>query len=76
MAKNRTAMSLEVSERIVQLGFPRDFADIVGSELNTDFTAKMMLGYLRYGGPKCMEDIADEMLSILEFRDKCAEKHK
>lgn len=42
--------------------------------MNTDFTARMMLGYLRDAQPKTMEEVADEMLGILELRDKCMQK--
>lgn len=75
MSKNRTAMSYEVTELIIQLGFPADFAQIVGEQMNTDFTAKQMIGYLKYADPITPESIADEMLGILEFRDKCVQKH-
>lgn len=42
--------------------------------MNTDFTARMMLGYLRDAQPKTMEEVADEMLGILALRDKCMQK--
>lgn len=70
----RTELSYEVTERLAEAGFPREFAELVGQQLNTDFTARMMLGYLRDAKPMRAEDVADEMLGILEFRDKCAEK--
>jgi len=71
----RTAMSYEVSERLAELGFSEEFAYLVGTQMNTDFTARMMLGYLRDAQPKTMEEVADEMLGILELRDKCMKKH-
>ncbi len=74
MAKKRTAMSYEVSSNLIDMGFPADFARIVGEEMNTDFVAKQMLGYLRDAKPQCMEDVVDEMLGILEFRDKCVKR--
>ncbi|MCQ2452475.1 MAG: hypothetical protein MJ075_04995 [Oscillospiraceae bacterium] len=74
MSKHRSAMSLEITERLLELGFHGDFARIVGEELNTDFVAKMMLGYLRDARPSTMEEVADEMLGILEFRKRCVEK--
>lgn len=44
--------------------------------MNTDFVARMMLGYLRDGKPTTMEAVADEMLGILELRKRCIEKKK
>jgi len=74
MPNHRTPMSHEVTARLLELGFPADFAQIVGEELNTDFTAKMMLGYLRDANPRTMTEVADELLGILAFRDKCVQK--
>ena len=53
-----------------------EFATLVGEQMNTDFVAKMMLGYLRDGKPTTMEAVADEMLGILELRKRCIEKKK
>lgn len=72
MAKE--AMGQEVSECLVRMGFPEAFAGLVGAQLNTPFTGRMMLGYLRDAQPRTMEEVADEMLGILELRDKCMKK--
>ena len=74
MASNRSALSYEVTERLVQMGFQREFATLVGEQMNTDFVARMMLGYLRDGKPTTMETVADEMLGILSLRDKLVER--
>ena len=42
--------------------------------MNTDFTARQMLGYLRDAHPLTMEEVADEMLGILSLRDKLVER--
>lgn len=76
MGVNRTPMSYEVTERLVQMGFQREFATLVGEQMNTDFVARMMLGYLRDGKPTTMEAVADEMLGILELRQRCIEMKK
>ena len=44
MASNRTPMSYEVTERLIQMGFQREFATLVGEQMNTDFVARMMVG--------------------------------
>lgn len=72
--KKRTDSSLEVTRELVRMGFPGDFAEIIGQELNTDFTAAWMLRYLRAAKPATMEAVADEMIEILEFRDRYVQK--
>ncbi len=74
MAIHRTEMSFAVSEKLLSLGFDPEFAELVGEQMNTDFVARMMLGYLRDACPRTMEEVADEMLGILEFREKCVQK--
>lgn len=70
MAIHRTEMSLQVTQQLVSMGFPVAFAQLVGEQMNTDFTARQMLGYLRDARPRTMEAVADEMLGILEMRDR------
>lgn len=74
MPRNRTQLSLEVTAQLLRLGFPAAFARLVGEQLNTDFTARQMLGYLRDAHPRTMEEVADEMLGILALRDKLVER--
>lgn len=74
MPPKRTRLSLDVTARLLQMGFSDAFARLVGEQLNTDFTAKQMLGYLRDAQPKTMEAVADEMLGILSLRDKLVER--
>lgn len=73
--KKRTRSSYAVTETLLQIGFPPDFAEIIGRELNTDFTAEWMLRYLAAARPNSCELVADEMLEILAFRDRCVQKH-
>lgn len=75
MRKKRTASSLAVTDTLIRMGFPQDFSEIVGRELHTDFTAMWMLRYLEAAHPDTMELVADEMLEILAFRDRCVQKH-
>lgn len=74
MAIHRTEMSLQVIQQLVSMGFPAAFAQLVGEQMNTDFTARQMLGYLRDARPRTMEAVADEMLGILEMRDRFIER--
>ena len=74
MAIHRTEMSLQVTQQLVSMGFPAAFAQLAGEQMNTDFTARQMLGYLRDARPRTMEAVADEMLGILEMRDRFIER--
>lgn len=74
--------SIMVSERTKELykvllnkGYPKDFcAEVAYRNMNTDYTATRMLGYLyRYTNPR-IEDLVDEMLAILSDRNQIIEK--
>ena len=56
-------------------GYPKELcAEIAYKNMNTDYTATRMLGYLyRYTNPK-IEDLVDEMLAILSDRAQIIEK--
>ena len=66
------------SERLYRFmcrkGYPEDFSALVAGELHTDFTAGKMMGYLSHFGRLPMEEVADEMLSILALRDSIVER--
>ena len=64
----------EVARRLVELGFTKEFAAIIGSQLRTDFTRQWMLRYLAVAAPTTMEEVADELVSILDFRDSYAKR--
>ena len=66
----RTEKSYQVTATLIQMGFPDDFSELIGQELNTDFTATWMLRYLEAAHPDAMELVADEMLEILEWRER------
>ena len=66
--KPKSPQSIQLYNIMLRLGYPEEFADIVTKNLNTDFTATRMMGYLR------LEDVADEMLAILDDRNRIMEK--
>ena len=63
MASERTE---ELYRVLLSKGYPKELcAEIAYKNMNTDYTATRMLGYLyRYTNPK-IEDLVDEMLAIL-----------
>lgn len=65
----------ELYEVLLDRGYPKDFcAEIAYKNMNTDYTATRMLGYLyRISNPR-IEDLVDEMLAILSDRDAIIQK--
>ena len=72
MASERTE---ELYRVLLSKGYPKELcAEIAYKNMNTDYTATRMLGYLyRYTNPK-IEDLVDEMLAILSDRAQIIEK--
>ena len=72
MASERTN---ELYKVLLDRGYPKEFgAEIAYKNMNTDYTATRMLGYLyRVSNPR-IEDLVDEMLAILSDRDAIIQK--
>ena len=72
MAAERTD---ELYKVLLDRGYPKEFcAEIAYKNMNTDYTATRMLGYLyRVTNPR-IEDLVDEMLAILSDRDAIIQK--
>ena len=65
----------KVEEKLTELGYGRAFARTVASFTNTEYTSKRMLSYLKNSLSTSEEEIAEEMLIILEERDRFRKKH-
>lgn len=74
--KPRTPKSIELYNKLLDRGYPREFCEQVSLNLNTDWTAQCMLGYLSHYRKLPMEEIADEMLAILSDRNRIMQKHE
>lgn len=72
MASERTD---ELYKVLLDRGYPKEFcAEIAFRNMDTDYTATRMLGYLyRVSDPR-IEDLVDEMLAILSDRDAIIQK--
>ena len=46
--KPRSEMSMELYEMMLDRGYPEEFCDLISKNLNTDFTAGRMMGYLSH----------------------------
>lgn len=72
MASERTD---ELYKILLDRGYPKEFcAEIAYKNMNTDYTATRMLGYLYRVSDSRIEDLVDEMLAILSDRDAIIQK--
>ena len=72
---HRTEKSIELYNILLKRGYPEGFCYEVTCNLNTDWTAGRLIGYLRHYDEKLpMEDIADEVLAILSDREQIIKK--
>lgn len=72
--KPKSPKSVELYNLMLQRGYCEEFCDLVTKNLNTDFTAQRMIGYLYHYEHPPVEEIADEMISILSDRNRIMEK--
>lgn len=72
--KPRSEESMRLYQIMLDRGYPEDFCLQVTLNLNTDWTARRMMGYLSHYKKLPLEEIADEMLSILSDRNRIMEK--
>ena len=72
--KPRSPQSMELYKMLLSRGYPESFCDLVTKNLNTDFTASRMIGYLCHYSDLPPEEIADEMLAILSDRNRIMQK--
>ena len=72
MASERTD---ELYKILLSKGYPKELcAEIAYKNMNTDYTATRLLGYLyRISNPR-IEDLIDEMLAILSDRNAIIQK--
>lgn len=66
--------SMELYEILLRRGYPKEFCEQITLNLNTDWTAQRMIGYLSHYKKLPMEDVADEMLAILSDRNRIMKK--
>lgn len=66
--KPRTEISMQLYEMMLERGYPQNLCDLVTRNLNTDYTATRMIGYLSHYSYLPEVEIVDEMLAILSDR--------
>ena len=72
--KPKSPMSLELYEILLDKGYSEQFSDLITKNLNTDFTAGRMIGYLSHYTSLPEEEVVDEMLYILSDRNRIMQK--
>ncbi|MBE5842729.1 MAG: hypothetical protein E7302_00960 [Butyrivibrio sp.] len=72
--KPKSKMSKMLYEMLMNEGYEERFCDLITQNLNTDFTATRMIGYLSHYSHPPQGEIVDEMLSILSDRERIIEK--
>ncbi len=72
--KPKSEKSIELYHHLLKRGYPEPFCDEITKNLNTDFTAKRMMGYLSHYKKLPMEEVVDEMLAILSERNRIIQK--
>ena len=74
--KPKSQKSMELYDILLKRGYPEAFCDQITKNLNTDFTAGRMIGYLSHYKKLPLEEIVDEMLAILSDRNRIMQKKK
>ena len=76
MADRQEAENLrkELIRTIEKMGYPESFGAAVAGSLGTEKTMARMIRYLKNAKPRSAEEIADEMLAILDDRERWIKK--
>ena len=72
--KARTEISMQLYHLMVERGYPENLCDLVTRNLNTDYTATRMIGYLSHYSNLPDVEVVDEMLAILSDRNAIMRK--
>lgn len=72
--KPKSPISCELYEIMMERGYSEQFSDLITKNLNTDYTAGRMIGYLTHYAMLPEAEIVDEMLSILSDRNRIMQK--
>lgn len=72
--KPRTELSMQLYHILIDRGYPEPLCELVSRNLNTDYTAGRMIGYLSHYSSLPDLEIVDEMLAILSDRNALMQK--
>ena len=74
--KPRTEISMQLYNLMMERGYPENLCDLVTRNLNTDYTATRMIGYLSHYSDLPDVEVVDEMLAILSDRNELIKKNE
>ena len=66
----------ELYELMIDKGYPAEFASIVAEQMHTKYTSERMIRYISRCPVLPVQEVADEMLSIIADRDRLVRKHR
>ncbi|MBQ9766621.1 MAG: hypothetical protein IJW37_00770 [Lachnospiraceae bacterium] len=72
--KERTELSMQLYQMLLERGYEQNLCELISRNLNTDFTAARMIGYLAHYSHLPEKEVVDEMLAILSSRDEIMRK--
>lgn len=72
--KPRTEISMQLYNLMMERGYQENLCDLVTRNLNTDYTATRMIGYLSHYSDLPDVEVVDEMLAILSDRNELIKK--
>lgn len=72
--KPRTELSMQLYDMLIERGYHEELCDVITKNLNTDYTAARMIGYLCQYSRLPEGEVVDEMLAILSDRDALIRK--
>ena len=64
----------DLVQTLVRMGYPKEFGVVIADNLRTEKTMSRMIGYLKQANPRSADEIADEMLAIMEDRERWIRK--
>lgn len=65
---------MQLYNMMIECGYPEQLCDLVTRNLNTDYTATRMIGYLSHYSYLPDVEVVDEMLAILSDRNAIIKK--
>lgn len=65
---------MQLYQMMLDRGYPENLCDLVTRNLNTDYTATRMIGYLSHYSYLPEVEVVDEMLAILSDRNAIIKK--
>ena len=72
--KPRTELSMQLYDMLIERGYHKELCDVITKNLNTDYTAARMIGYLCQYSHLPEGEVVDEMLAILSDRNALIKK--